>query len=99
MLLLPAPVRTMNTRHMQPYLLAILRNISIMSLLFETEISTRVFEIELKNIHCMKSLNSMNLIHDNKLNNIAEFNLFHDILNPSKHTKSINSHYSPILYL
>ena len=29
----------------------------------------------------------MNRINDNKVNNMVEFNLLHDILNPSKHTK------------
>ena len=41
----------------------------------------------------------MNRIHDNKVNNIAECNLLHDMINPSKHTKNINSHYSPILHV
>ena len=39
----------------------------------------------------------MNFIHDNKINKIAECNLLHDILNPLKHTRNINSHYFPIL--
>ena len=46
----------------------------------------------------MKCFNSMNCIYDNKINNIAECNLLHDMLNPSKRTKDINSHYSPILH-
>ena len=40
----------------------------------------------------------MNLIHDNKENNISEFNLLHNILNLSKLTKNINSSYYPILH-
>ena len=36
-------------------------------------------------------------IHNNRLNNIAKYNLLLDILNPSKLTKNINSHYYPIL--
>ena len=40
----------------------------------------------------------MNCIHDNVVNNIAEYNVLHDILNPSKFTKNINSHYYPILH-
>ena len=39
----------------------------------------------------------MNRIPDKDVNNIDGFNLLHDILNPSKFTKYINSHYSPII--
>ena len=39
----------------------------------------------------------MTCIHGNKVNKIYECNLLHDILNPPKHTKLLNSHYSPIL--
>ena len=46
----------------------------------------------------MKILNSINCIHDNKVNNIAEWNLLHDTLNPSKITKHINGYYFPILH-
>ena len=35
----------------------------------------------------MKSLNDTNCIHDNKINNIAKFNLLHGILNYYKYTK------------
>ena len=35
----------------------------------------------------MKILNNMNCIHDKEVNNIAEWNSLHDILNPFKHTK------------
>ena len=45
----------------------------------------------------MKRLNIMNRIHDNKLNNISECYLLHDIINASKRTKNLNSHYYPIL--
>ena len=41
----------------------------------------------------MKTLNGINCINDNKVNNIAKFNLLHDILNPPKQTKTINSMY------
>ena len=40
----------------------------------------------------------MTCIHENKVNKISEINLLHDILNPYKHTKSSNIHYSPILH-
>ena len=37
-------------------------------------------------------------IHDKELNRISECNLLHDIINPPKLTKKINSHYSPIIH-
>ena len=40
----------------------------------------------------------MNRIHDTKVNNIAECNLIHDIINPPKRTKKLNIHYSTILH-
>ena len=46
----------------------------------------------------MKSFNSKNFIYDKQLNNIFECNLLNGILNPYKHTKNINSQYSPILH-
>ena len=39
----------------------------------------------------------MNCIHENKVNKISEYSLLHDIINPSKRIKNINSHYSHIL--
>ena len=39
----------------------------------------------------------MTRIHDNEVNNIYECSLLHDIINPPKHTKKLNSRYSPIL--
>ena len=39
----------------------------------------------------------INSLHDNEVNEIHEFNLLHGILNLSKLTKYINSHYYPIL--
>ena len=46
-----------------------------------------VFESKLNYIYDIKIQNSMNCIHKNEVNNIAEFNLLHDIVNPSKCTK------------
>ena len=46
----------------------------------------------------MKILNGINSINDNKVNRRPEFNLLFDILNNSKPTKNINTHYSPILH-
>ena len=37
-------------------------------------------------------------MHDNKLNNIAEWNLLHDIFKLPKCTITLNSQYSPILH-
>ena len=41
----------------------------------------------------MKRLNNMNFIHNNKINNISEWNVPHEIINYSKQTKNTNSHY------
>ena len=40
----------------------------------------------------------MNCMHDNEVNNISEWNLLHDIINPYKLTQNINSRYSTILH-
>ena len=37
-------------------------------------------------------------IQDEEVNKIAECNLLYDIKNPPKHTKNLNSHYSPIIH-
>ena len=50
------------------------------------------------NIYDIKSLNSTNHIHANKVNNISQCNLLHDKINPSNHTKHLNIHYYPILH-
>ena len=57
-----------------------------------------LFEIVIKNIYDMKSLNDMNYIYYNKVNIISECNLLHGILNHYKCTKNINSHYFPIIH-
>ena len=41
----------------------------------------------------------MTPINNNQVKNIAEFNLLHDIINPTKHAKNLNNHYYPILNL
>ena len=56
-----------------------------------------VFESKLKK-YDIKRPNGVYFIHDNEVNKIAEFNLLHDILNPSTRTKYINIHYSPVLH-
>ena len=40
----------------------------------------------------------MTRIHNNEVNNIAERNLLHDIINTPRRAKKLNSHYSPILH-
>ena len=55
------------------------------------------FEGKLETICDMKILNDMNHLHDNKVNNISEWNLLHDIINNSKQTKDINRHHYPII--
>ena len=37
-------------------------------------------------------------IHNNKVNNIAECNLLHDIINTPNRAKKLNRHYYPILH-
>ena len=56
-----------------------------------------VFESNLEPISDMRTLNDMNPIYDNKVNNIAEYNVLHGILNNSKGNKNIIHHYLPIL--
>ena len=65
-------------------------------ILDEKEQCKRAFESEIKDY--IKILDIMNRIYDNKVNNIAQCNLLHNIINPSKRTKNINIHYSPILH-
>ena len=40
----------------------------------------------------------MTHIHENEGNKIAEYNLMHDIFNPPKRTKNLNTHFSNILH-
>ena len=44
--------------------------------------------------------NTAKLIHknDNEVNNISEYTLLHDIINPHKRAKNIGSHYSLIIH-
>ena len=53
----------------------------------------RAFECELKNAYGIEIQNGMTCIPDNEVNNIAELNLLHDILNYTKR-KNI-----PFLYI
>ena len=56
------------------------------------------FECECKSTYDIEIHNVVTSIHDKKVNNIPEYNLLHDILNPPKRTKKLNSHYSPIIH-
>ena len=47
-----------------------------------------MFECELKNTYGVENQNGMTCIHDNKVNNMNECNLIHDMINPPKHTKN-----------
>ena len=44
------------------------------------------------NIYDMKRYNGMTFIHENEVNKISKCNLLHAILNPSKHTTTLNIH-------
>ena len=52
----------------------------------------RAFEYEKKNPYGIENRNDNTRIHNNEVNNIAEYNLLHDIINPPKCTKVFNSH-------
>ena len=41
----------------------------------------------------------MTRINDDEVNKTSEWNLLHDIINPPKRTKKLNSHYFPILHV
>ena len=56
------------------------------------------FERELKNKYGIENLNYITRIYDKKVNKIAECNLLHDIINPTKCNKNFNSHYSTIIH-
>ena len=45
----------------------------------------------------IENRNDMTLIHNNEVNNIAKYNLIHNIINPPKRAKTVNSHCFPIL--
>ena len=56
----------------------------------------RAFEWKQKSIYGIENKNYTTRIHDKEVNKIYECNLLHHIINPPKHTKKLNSHYSPI---
>ena len=58
----------------------------------------RAFESDLENKCDTEIQNVMTCIYGNKVNKLAECNLLHDILNPSKRNKISNFRYSYILH-
>ena len=71
-------------------------NISLNETKEKLEWRKHAFEYEI--LYVIENRNKMIYIHDKKVNTIAECNLIHDIINPLKRTKQLNSHYSPILH-
>ena len=51
------------------------------------ELHKRVFEFEFKNTYEIEKHNAMTRMHDNKVNNITECNLLHDVISSRKRTK------------
>ena len=51
------------------------------------ELRKHAFGSEIENTYDTEIHNGMTCIHENELNEIAECNLLHNIINPSKHTK------------
>ena len=62
------------------------------------KIEWRKRALEYESSHVIKNLAKMIYINDNEVNNIAEFNLLHDIINTPKRAKNINIRYSPIIH-
>ena len=50
------------------------------------------FEYEQKTVYGIENKNDMTCLNNNEVKNIAECNLLHDIINPPKLTKNVNSH-------
>ena len=69
-----------------------------MSLDEKKERRKHVFESKLENTYDIESRNGMTFIFVKEVNKIAECYLLHDIINPYKHTKHLNRHYSHILH-
>ena len=60
--------------------------------------SKRAFECKKKNSYGIENRNDMRCMHNNEVNNIAECNLLHGIINPPKGNKFLNNNYYPILH-
>ena len=72
-------------------------NMSLDEIKEMTELRKCGFESKLENKYDIESQIGVTFIHLNKVDKLYECNLIHDIPNPPKHTKNLNSHYSPIL--
>ena len=57
-----------------------------------------MFECKQKNSYGIEKRNDMTFTHDKEVNKVSECNLQHDIINPNKRAKNLNSHYSPIIH-
>ena len=55
-------------------------------------------EIEFESSYVIENRSKIIFIHENEVKNTAECNLLHDIINPPKRAKNINSHWSPIIH-
>ena len=61
-------------------------------------IELRKRALEYESSYVIENLDKMIYIHANEVKDIAECNLLHDIINPPKIAKNINSHYYHILH-
>ena len=61
-------------------------------------IELRKRALEYESSYVFENLDKMIYIHANEVKDIAECNLLHDIINPPKIAKNINSHYYHILH-
>ena len=67
---------------------------------YETKeiIDWRKHALEYKSSYAIENRNDIIYIHDNKVKNINEWNLLHDIINHTKRAENINNHYYPIIH-
>ena len=62
------------------------------------ELRKIVFECKQKNSYGIENRNDMIHIHEKEVNEIAEYNLVKDIINPPKRANSVDIQYSPMLH-
>ena len=62
------------------------------------KIDWRKRTLEYKISYMIENRNEVIYIHNNKVNDIYKYSLLHDIINPPKRPKNINSHYSHIVH-
>ena len=75
----------------------IILTIWVLNTQIKLEWRKHAFECKLEHTYEIEIQNGMTRIYDNELNNTAECNLLHDIINLPKLTNNLNNHYSPIL--